>query len=437
MAIVVVTLLKLYTPNRKVILMKPAKRRNGVKTLKKQGGWLDITLYIVLAVSSILAVNKAYEAERDLQESISVATGNKNAQVVNAVRSIVAVENTSLVAGTYNGLDWLKDASCGGSAAQAHILCEIGESLPYGLSYTTVVTNAAGVVTATITFGAPTDSDGVQPVIASIIELAMNGASNAFWTPNNQTYYATSVDNTTNVISSVVSNSVANNEFITRDGSAGPTANHDWNNFNLTGIGALSSTSLTTGTIATTGNVTVGGTISGPNAAFSGLLAGNLGVLANTQINGGLNVNGTINSGGNITTSGEVQSATNVRAANALIGGIGVLTNNYAEGGGCFTKFIGTTSNGTFLSCVNGIWVKGTGFSGYQVVTSGVSGCRGTAIAACPAGKFPVGGGGRFISSCGCSESFRFVVENRPLSNTWRFRTECGTSVSYAICGSI
>lgn len=67
--------------------------------------------------------------------------------------------------------------------------------------------------------------------------------------------------------------------------------------------------------------------------------------------------------------------------------------------------------------------------------TSARSSCRGTAVASCPSGWKLLGGGGQFAGTCGCSESLRMVVENRPNGETWRYRTECAYSTAYAVCG--
>lgn len=69
-----------------------------------------------------------------------------------------------------------------------------------------------------------------------------------------------------------------------------------------------------------------------------------------------------------------------------------------------------------------------------QIVTGANSPCRGSSTATCPAGTTLISGGHQWVSSCGCGEEHRFLLNSYPSGNSWTTRMECSVHKAYAIC---
>ncbi len=317
---------------------------------KKQGGYVEITTMAALAVMSMLALVQADKYMEDQRNMLAETAAQTAAQIVNAIRSKVAVDNVAITTGTFTGTGWLKDAACtGGSGSQSHLFCSFSDRLPFGMSYSTVVTNVAGAVTATLTLGAPTTSEGVTPYLADHIAVVMNGAGNTFWTPNNQTYFQASVA-AGSVVQAVVSNAPANQEFIARDGTAGPTNHHDWNNFDITNIGNLQ----VNGSVAAGSLTTPIGSITTLNSTI-----GNITTVNSTTMNATtLNVAADANIGDDVNVTDDLSVGDLVDASRMETNSFR-LTANSTEGSGCpGVRYLGATSTGKYLQCIGGIWKK-------------------------------------------------------------------------------
>lgn len=69
-----------------------------------------------------------------------------------------------------------------------------------------------------------------------------------------------------------------------------------------------------------------------------------------------------------------------------------------------------------------------------QVVTGPNSACRGSSTATCPADTVLISGGHQWVSSCGCGEEHRFLLNSYPSGNSWRTTMECSVHRAYAVC---
>lgn len=144
----------------------------GFHDRKMQRGFSILELLIVLAVSGTILTLIANVVERYREKDAMSELGGEIAIVANAVTAYVFDQGPLVPVGptTYNGVDWLRDSTCGGPATTApgegYLSCNFRADLApkYGLAYQTVVTrNAAAnnLVTANINLaGAPVQYGG-------------------------------------------------------------------------------------------------------------------------------------------------------------------------------------------------------------------------------------------------------------------------------------
>lgn len=69
-----------------------------------------------------------------------------------------------------------------------------------------------------------------------------------------------------------------------------------------------------------------------------------------------------------------------------------------------------------------------------QIITGPNSPCRGSSTATCPAGTTLISGGHQWVGTCGCGETYRFLLNSYPSGNSWTTRMECSIHRAYAIC---
>tara|TARA_B100000446_G_C10551574_1_gene340605 strand:- start:326 stop:1507 length:1182 start_codon:yes stop_codon:yes gene_type:complete len=296
-------------------------------------GYILIASLAAMAVLSTLGYVMVQDRMQESRQEAAELAGTMGAQFKQALRALIAREGTGLPTGTFTGVNWLKDSgSCAGATGSARYLpCEFPALLPLGLSYRTVVTSAAGVVTATVTFGTPSVGGNTHPTLAGRVVSAINGTSADYSTPATQTYYAATNDVATGAISMVVSNSQENLEFVKVDGTSTITADHDWNNFSISNLR----------------NLSVNGAVAAATVSATSINA--------TSINAeSVTTSRTIdrdNNGYYVDPNGI--SVGNIQRLNQLQ----ILSSSVA-GTSCLTGSIGRTSTGEPLSCVNGQWAK-------------------------------------------------------------------------------
>lgn len=398
------------------------------------------------------------------------------AQHNTAVRQKVTSEGTAIPAGIYNGVNWLKQTGtcAGGTSTLEFLPCIFSDRTDLGFTYSTTIVHVGAETTATTTYGTPASLGVVRPDITRRIRIAANSGDESTQTPLTDTWYNFTNDSTTAVLTGVVKNAPAIAAWLRADGSVSPTANFNWNGQDITNIDELSvNTNITSlGTITSVGDIVTLGNLS-TNGALN--VGGRATLGSNLQVNGSTNSDGTISSGGDINAAGSLNSQlwrdsnnggfyvdgnnetrlNTLRLFGTLFSWNGV---NYldldawsflkytrtellfltgaaqAVGGGCFSGMIGHAANGEALTCINGAFASTVG-TNVTYVTSARSGCQSTVSASCPAGTKILGGGGVYAGMCGCDDKYRFVTEDRPSGNTWRYRIECAYSYAYAVCG--
>lgn len=127
----------------------------------------------------------------------------------------------------------------------------------------------------------------------------------------------------------------------------------------------------------------------------------NLTAEGTTTLNGTTNLNGTTHTNGTVNMNGRVNANEYIYLGRAV-----------SEGAGCSTGMISRTSNGTFVSCVNGVWKKNSSSPKTVVRTGHFSSTNGyyngDKTVHCASDEIIVGGGG----NC--------YVKNVPNLNTTR-----------------
>jgi len=201
-------------------------------------GYILIASLFALSVFSVLGFVATQNSIQQARVDAAHRAGTMGAQFKQALRALIAREGTGVTTGAFTGTNWLKDSgSCAGATGSARYLpCEFPNFLPLELAYSTVVTSAGGVVTATVSFGTPSVGGNSKPTLAGEVVSAINGTASDYSTPATQTYYAANNNVTTGAISLVVTNAQENLEFVKVNGTSTITGNHDWNNFSISNL---------------------------------------------------------------------------------------------------------------------------------------------------------------------------------------------------------
>jgi len=224
-----------------------------------QRGFIDVILYGALFVFSVMTwLLYQQDLERFKDDSANQA-GVYAAQFKHALQSKLSQDGVGIAAGTFTGTAWLKDsATCtSGTGTMQHLPCTFPDNIAFGLSYTTVVSVSGGIVTMQTALGAPTYRGDVKPSISGRIVAAINGANSAYSTPITQVYFVANHDLVTGAITMTVTNSQSL-DYLKPDGTVFPTANFNWNNYDINNVGTLSATTANIDTLnATTGNISI------------------------------------------------------------------------------------------------------------------------------------------------------------------------------------
>lgn len=331
--------------------MRLAARQKGFTLL---GFILTISLVI-----SVIAGAGVYMVEK-FGESGATQLGVRMAEYNGAVGRYIQ-ENVATITSnaSYSGIAWLQNTSCGGGAVSDYLPCTYPSSLPFNLAYQTAITVSGSDITATVTYGPGSLQfrgkwrlDFAESAKNKAVENQMGGLRLS------QNFVVTA----SNVLQSTVSTVGASEPWLRIDGSNSPIADIDWDNNSITNLDCID---FGDGRICSDGAGKI--TMSSSNGVTASNSVTTTDVYANRMID--LN-NSTYQSDPSGT------SRLNYVDANVLR-----LRNDYTAGASCTTEQVGTTSNGTLLSCVNGIWeqpgavvqmARGTvGYDGYVAPIAG------------------------------------------------------------------
>lgn len=257
--------------------------------------------------------------------------GQTLAQFAAGERSYIAAVQGGTVtpfAGTVAGVNWLKPTSCGGTipTPTGFIPCSF-DGGPLGPSYQTTITQAAGSVTLRTYFTLPLGfitQAGLTEAAAETANVAQaksampasgtffNAYANVPITANGPVSVSAIGAADRGRVLAVVSNTAANDIWLRTDGTNTMLADFNGGGHNIVNVtnGSFSG-NLTTYTMATGGNATVGG-----NAGVTG----NLNVNGATQLNGQVTINNNAQVNGNVTLA----SGKNVSANDVYLQGLGI-----------------------------------------------------------------------------------------------------------------
>lgn len=285
-------------------------------------------------LSSGLSLWKGYQIQQRAE-----MYGQTLAQFAAGERSYISAVQGGTVTpftGTASGVNWLKATTCGGTipTPTGFIPCSFDGS-PLGPSYQTTITQADGSVTLRTYFTVPlgfVNQAGLAELASETANVARAKsampASGTFFNAYANTPIMASAPVSVSAIApadrgrvvAVVSNTAANDIWLRTDGTNTMLADFNGGGHNVVNVAnGTFSGGLTTFTLATGNNATVGG---------------NLDVTGATQLNGQVTINNNAQVNGNVTlASGKTVSANDVYlqglglyASQGVIAGIQTLT---------------------------------------------------------------------------------------------------------------
>jgi len=390
--------------------------------MKKQTGFTLFELIIVLAVSGILATMVLKKESLTLNQTRAQAVGNTVAQINNAIRKRIADEGTNMVAGNYTGVDWLHSTSCqNGLASKVYLPCHISGDIHFNLIPVTTVVNNSGNVSATTNFGAIINGTQTRNDLAKLAVLAANNENIHGETPIAGTFYSYQVNSSGEIIADTTYDSGLD-QWLRTDGTNAMNASLDLGDNQVKNLGtAIAGTACTgTGLIAQQGGAIlscVGGVWKGQGSDYWRAPVNSFANLPSNDPTGTVRLAN--DTGRAFTWDGgtwaalAVNESGNMKVPGRLDANVAKLVTNYTEGTACTTKEVGTTSNGSLLSCVSGVWKESGG--GLSCTTKQLSGgnYHGRTLY-CDAGYTMTGGG------CGWrSDGNNGVVYSLPNGNGW------------------
>lgn len=142
--------------------------------MKKQRGFSLVELAVVLFIIAAVSLEAQKEVFQELRDAQYSQTGKQVTAYTQAVGSYMAANAVTLRDAGYagevqNGVAWLQDASCGGTAAQPFLSCNFN-ALGSQLNPTVTISAGPPHPSASITFGQARDDDGsIDPRGASKI----------------------------------------------------------------------------------------------------------------------------------------------------------------------------------------------------------------------------------------------------------------------------
>lgn len=231
-----------------------------VRMKKHQAGALMFELMIVLAIAGIVLGMQLKKDKLDIDQVRAKSDGLMVAQINNAIRKRLADEGSSMVAGTYVGVNWLHATTCpAGLASKAYLPCHMSGKFHYELTPVTTVTIAAGAVSASTNFGIIKVGPQTRIDLASLATLAANNENIHGETPIAGTFYSYEVDTTGQLIASATYDNGLD-QWLRTDGGNAMQATLNMNGNTIDG--ALD--------INATGNAVIGGTVTASDHLIAG-----------------------------------------------------------------------------------------------------------------------------------------------------------------------
>lgn len=301
------------------------------RLIHDQHGQSLIEFVVVLGLFAIfLATALTYWRSYQIQQRADTY-GQTLAQFAAGERSYIsAVQGGTITpfTGTVTGVNWLKPTTCGGTipTATGFIPCSF-DGGPLGPSYQTTITQAGSSITLRTYFTLPLGFV-TQAGLSEFAAETANAAQAKSAMPASGTFFNAYANVPINAngpvavsaiaaadrgrVLAVVSNAATNDIWLRTDGTNTMLADFNGGGHNIVNVtnGSFSG-NLTTYTLTTTNNATVGG-----NAGVTG----NLNVTGATQLNGQVTINNNAQINGNVTLA----SGKNVSASDVYLQGLGM-----------------------------------------------------------------------------------------------------------------
>lgn len=186
---------------------------------RQQTGFALLSIIIALSVMSVVVATASVTMKTWRDQIDARRIGNQLRQYNHGVRAWLADAGLSASAATVTGVGWLKDSSCGGTASAAFLPCWFPDSLPFGLSYSTSITNSGSSVEALTTVGPIRTSGTVRTDLAGAAALTAASGDAQYFSPVDATFYDFSVNTTSGAIEARASTAPALDAWLRTDGS--------------------------------------------------------------------------------------------------------------------------------------------------------------------------------------------------------------------------
>ncbi|WP_415913014.1 prepilin-type N-terminal cleavage/methylation domain-containing protein [Neptuniibacter sp. QD37_11] len=304
--------------------------------LNQQKGFSLIELIMSLAIMAIGVLLFVQHEQHQMRMALAKVTGKQLFEYHNAIKSYAiskSLNPTGIATGTFTGVDWLKDSSCGGTASTSFLRCDFQEITPFGkLSFEATVSTAttpAGEELISITSNTTPFTYGGIPRgdLAGVAAISASGQSSLF-TPVSASFGNISSDPSTAKITMTAYNSpVAQSVWLKVDGSNPMEGKIRFSSpndeeRNLNGVNRI--TAEDGGSLILGGGILSGKFISEYDTEIFGKLQvqDNLNVQGDSYTLGSIYADGSITSEGNISADGDLTASIDLDSGNDITVGL-------------------------------------------------------------------------------------------------------------------
>lgn len=191
-----------------------------MRGLKYQSGFaLLLELVLVLSIASSYAGYQLYVKERERSSTRAMEAGRQLQALSFSVMRYISEQGPATPVGNYTDVLFLKDASCGGTAAEDYLHCNFIDTNTFNSAYTTDITVSGTTVTAVVSIPWPFYMGETSSRLAGIIRLTAASFLPDTNQPAAQTFATYSLDTVNERVVATISTSTNNDIWLRTDGS--------------------------------------------------------------------------------------------------------------------------------------------------------------------------------------------------------------------------
>lgn len=150
---------------------------------KLQSGFTLLEMLFVLGIATSMAVLRIADMRVDVEQNKAKRLGVEIYQYNNAVRSYIS-DHIGATTDPAPGVDWLKSAACGGSAAKDYLPCGFPETVTFGVGFdTNIYVDGSGFTVAETVVDPVIDDDGTRSDLSGLAALIAAGGGVNYMLP--------------------------------------------------------------------------------------------------------------------------------------------------------------------------------------------------------------------------------------------------------------